>query len=76
MLKSVSPLTDKNNIVLNHEDVIFNGITHHQFIDHNDGGEIYLLNCDGYTHDITQEFLNDFERVGTFKELEHLFQCD
>ena len=68
-------LTDKNGVALNSLDVIYNGIAHHQFIIDDVNG-IYLLNCDGYTHDITHDLSNGFECVGTFKELEHLFKCD
>ena len=69
-------LTDKNGVALNHDDVMFNGVHYFRLFDR-ENGEVEAIACTyGYMHDIKQEDLTDFERIGPYIGNEKLFECD
>ena len=69
-------LTDKNGIEINHEDVIYNQSDYYRIFKRDDG-EVEAISCTkGYLHDIKQEDLTEFKRIGTYIGNEHLFECD
>lgn len=64
-------LTDKNSIQLYRKDILFNGSDYY-CIHMPD-----MISCTkGYIHNVTQEILADFERVGSFEDFKHLLECD
>lgn len=68
-------LKDKNGIQILHDDVVYDNKDYYRVCDKKN--ELYLLSCtNGYIHNITQEIMNDFLRIGTYLENKHLFECD
>jgi hypothetical protein len=69
-------LHDKNGIKIQEDDVIYNGLDYYRIYT-TDLNETEMLSCtNGYLHDIKQEYLKDFERIGTYLGNESLFECD
>lgn len=69
-------LFDKNGVALHHDDVMFDGVHYFRVYEKEDG-EVEAIACTyGYLHDIKQENLAEFERVGTYAGNEKLFECD
>jgi hypothetical protein len=69
-------LFDKNGVALHHDDVMFDGVHYYRIYDKDDV-EVEAISCtDGYMHDIKQEDITNFERIGTYVGNEKLFECD
>ena len=50
-------------------------IYYHQHEANNPTG-IEMLGCDGYIHAVSESDTKEFERIGKYKDNEHLFECD
>lgn len=70
-------LTDKNGTVIREDDAIYNGKDYYRIYWNEKQPQVEAISCtNGYLHNITQEDLKQFERIGTYAENQHLFECD
>lgn len=70
-------LTDKNGNIVNEDDVIFNGEHYFRIYWNTKQPQVEAISPTyGYLHELTKEDILQFERVGTFKEVEHLLVVD
>lgn len=70
-------LTDKNGNIVNEDDVIFNGEHYFRIYWNAKQPQVEAISPTyGYLHELTKEDILQFERVGTFKEVEHLLVVD
>ena len=76
-------LTDMKGEPLNQDDVIFNGVDYYRIYIKKepkspaDKPEIEAISCtNGYLHNIDQNVLGNFVRIGPFEKHRDLFECD
>ena len=70
-------LKDKNGTPVNAFDVIWDGKDYYQTFWDDVRLRVDAISCTkGYIHDISNETLKGFERIGTYKGHEYLFECD
>lgn len=70
-------LTDKNGNIVNEDDVIFNGEHYFRIYWNTKQPQVEAISPTyGYLQINTKEDILQFERVGTFKEVEHLLVVD
>lgn len=73
----ISPeFKDKRGVIISDDDILLKEEVFYRYIECDKNG-IYLLSCDGYSHNLTADLLLGFINIGKFsKENEHLFNCD
>ena len=68
---------DKNGNIVNEDDVIFNGEHYFRIYWNTKQPQVEAISPTyGYLHELTKEDILQYERVGTFKEVEHLLVVD
>jgi len=70
-------LFDKHGTSINEDDVIFNGEHYFRIYWNKKQPQVEAISPTyGYLHNLSQKDLSTFERIGTFKECEHLLIVD
>lgn len=70
-------LIDKNGTNIHEDDVIYNGKHYFRIYWNEKQPQIEAISSTyGYLHNLTQEELSHFERIGSFIECENLMQVD
>lgn len=70
-------LTDKHGVKVRIDDVIYDNEDYYRVTWDAQRNEVRGLSCTaGYLHNIDQDTLAAFERIGRYKNNEHLFECD
>lgn len=79
MTKSKFPTTllDRNGVQIHEDDVIYNGEHYFRIYWNEKQPQVEAISPTyGYLHNLTQEELSHFERIGSFIECEDLMQVD
>lgn len=70
-------LVDKHGNPVKEDDVIFNGENYFRIYWNEKQPQVEAISPTyGYLHNLSQDELNHFERIGTFAECEHLMTID
>lgn len=79
------PFTDKFGQKIFNDDIICDNdwldskgrIDYYRIYYNNSHNQYEAISCtNGYLHNITQESLKEFKRIGTFEEFKYLLECD
>lgn len=70
-------LVDKQSQRINENDVIFDGDNHFRIYWNEKQPQVEAISPTyGYLHNLSQDELKNFERIGTFQECEYLMTVD
>ena len=70
-------LTDEQGQLISEDDVLAGKETYWRIYKRKADNTIEMISCtNGYMHDITQDKLKGFKKIGTFEEHQKLFECD